>query len=465
VVNPGGAAPVSSVSNPPPVGQNRAGSGSTPGDPVPSGRTSSGPTRSELRAARVSGKRNRRWVVGLSGAAGVAALAAVLVALLVIAPASPGKAEPPPTPTLTADRAAMPSLAATDPTLPWPTTGQSAVAIPSIGYSSQSGGETPVPVASMTKVMTAYVVLQDHPLPSGTAPGPSITISTADANDYDTDVVSTQASVALQAGEVLTERQALDGMLVHSANDLAYSLAVWDAGSLPAFLAKMNATAGTLGMTETHYVDASGYTPGSVSTAADLLKVASAAMALPAFAQAVAMPAVTMPVAGMVSTYTPLLPGGVTGPTPNVVGVKSGFTSAAGGGDILAYQATVDGRPLLVLAAVTSQEMPTVLHAAGEMDLGLAQDAAGDVRSMQVVTAGHRVGTVSDAGASVPVVATTSASLLGWPGQTAKLTLIPGRQLQPGDRAGSPAGIARYSIGAEHVTVQLATTARLPSAS
>ena len=404
-------------------------------------------------------------MVGLSAAVGVAALAAVLVALLVMAPASPAKAKPPPTPSLQADGAVMPSLAATDPTFPWPTTGQSAVAIPSIGYSSQSGPETPVPVASMTKVMTAYVVLQDHPLAAGTTPGPPITISTADANDYDTDVVSTQANVPLQAGEVLSERQALDGMLVHSANDLAYSLAVWDAGSLPAFLAKMNATAARLGMAETHYVDASGYTPGSVSTAADLLKVASVAMSLPAFAQAVAMPAVTMPVAGIVSTYTPLLPGGVTGPTPNVVGVKSGFTSAAGGGDILAYQATVDRRPLLVLAAVTSQEVPTVLHAAGEMALGLAQNAAGDVRSMPVVTAGHRLGTVSDGGAPVPAVATTSASLLCWPGQTAKLTLVPGRQLQPGDPAGSPAGIARYSIAQEHVTVQLATTARLPSTS
>ena len=63
-----------------------------------------------------------------------------------------------------------------------------------------------------------------------------------------TDLDTTQASVEIQAGEVLTERQALDGMLVHSANDLAYTLACWDAGSVPAFVAKMNATAASLGM-------------------------------------------------------------------------------------------------------------------------------------------------------------------------------------------------------------------------
>jgi D-alanyl-D-alanine carboxypeptidase (penicillin-binding protein 5/6) len=424
----------------------------------------SGSTRAELRASRASHDRKRRWTVGLGAGAGGAVLATVLVAFLVLSPHGPGKASPPPTPRLRAGHVAMPTLVATDPPLPWPTTGQSALAIPSIGYAAQSGPEQPVPVASMTKVMTAYVVLQDHPLPAGTSPGPPITITTADANNYDTDVVTTQASVAVQAGEVLSERQALEGMLVHSANNLAYALAVWDAGSLPAFLAKMNATAAALGMTQTHYADASGDTPGSVSTAADLLKVASAAMALPAFAQAVAMPAVTLPVAGTVPTYTPLLPGSSTGPTPGVVGVKSGFTSAAGGGDILAYQATVDGRSLMVLAAVTSQEMATVLHVAGEMDLGLAQSAAGHLESMEVVAAGHQVGTVADGGSAVPVVATTSAGLLAWPGQTARLSLLPSRRLRPGARAGSPAGVARYSIGQEHVTVPLATAARLPAA-
>ena len=173
----------------------------------------------------------------------------------------------------------------------------------------------------MTKVMTAYVVLHDHPLATG-ANGPDLTISPTDAQDFTTDLDTTQASVEIQAGEVLTERQALDGMLVHSANDLAYTLACWDAGSVPAFVAKMNATAASLGMHQTRYADASGYTPHSMSTAADLLKVTAAAMAYPAFAQAVSMPSVTLPVSGTALSYTPLLAGG-TG-DPGVVGVKSG---------------------------------------------------------------------------------------------------------------------------------------------
>jgi D-alanyl-D-alanine carboxypeptidase (penicillin-binding protein 5/6) len=422
--------------------------------------TATTPTRAELRAARAAARRRcgRRATV-LAGVAG--ALVTVVVVLVTTGATGPANPEVPPTPRLHATLAGTVRVPPGDPALPWPATGQSAVAIPALGYTAQSGPEHPVPVASMTKVMTAYVVLRDHPL-TGTAPGPSVTITTADADDYDTDVVTTQASVDVSPGEVLTERQALDGMLVHSANNLAYALACWDAGSLPAFLAKMNATAASLGMAQTHYADASGFTPGSVSTPSDLLKVTAAAMALPAFAQAVAMPAVTLPVAGTVSSYTPMLPGGVTWPTPGVVGVKSGFTDAAGGGDILAYRATVHGSPLTVLAAVTSQEGPTVLHASGEMDLGLARAAAGAVVSVSLVSSGQRVGTVADGGRSVPVVATSAASLLAWPGQRVHQAVAASR-LRAGAPAGAAAGTAQFVLGQQRVTVPLVTAARLPA--
>ena len=69
--------------------------------------------------------------------------------------------------------------------------------------------------------------------------------------------------MSVQPGEKLNERQLLDGLLVHSANNLADVLAQWDAGSIPAFVAKMNATATSLGMTHTHYADASGLDPGT----------------------------------------------------------------------------------------------------------------------------------------------------------------------------------------------------------
>ncbi|MGO9458134.1 MAG: D-alanyl-D-alanine carboxypeptidase family protein [Acidimicrobiales bacterium] len=387
---------------------------------------------------------------------------AAVVAALVVLLAWVGIAGGPGATPVAAVRVTLPAahqVPAGDPAMPWPPTGESAVAVPAVGYRAQSGPEHPVPVASMTKVMTAYVVLHDHPLATGSN-GPDLNISPADAQDFTTDLDTTQASVEIQAGEVLTERQALDGMLVHSANDLAYTLACWDAGSVPAFVAKMNATAATLGMHQTHYADASGYTPHSMSTAADLLKVTSAAMAYPAFAQAVSMPSVTLPVSGTSLSYTPLLAGG-TASTPGVVGVKSGFTSAAGGGDILAYRTTVAGRPLVALAAVTSQQGPEVLDTAGHMALAIAQSAAGAVVAVPVVGRGQAVARASVPGATVPVVTNGAATVLAMPGQRITQTVIVAHHPRAGSRAGATVGTALFTLGDQQQVVAVRTAARL----
>lgn len=344
-------------------------------------------------------------------------------------------------------------------TFPWPATGEAAVSVPMLGFSAESGPEQPVPVASMTKVMTAYLVLHDHPL-TGTQNGPDITITAADAANYATDTVTDQSSVLVTTGEVLSERQMIDAMLVHSANNLAYALACWDAGTLTAFVAKMNATAASLGMTQTHFADASGFTPQSVSTASDLLKVAALAMDEPVFAQAVSMPAYTLPVAGTVSTYTPLLAGS-TGGVAGVVGVKSGYTTQAGGGDILAYQGTVDGRPVLALAAVTSQQGPNVLLRCGEIDLGLAQAALAEVKVVQPVAAGQSVATVVAGRWRAPVVTTTGATLLAMPGQTVTESLVVTRRPRAGARPGTPVGTVLCTLGQQQVAVPVRSTRRL----
>ena len=91
-------------------------------------------------------------------------------------------------------------------------------------------------------------------------------------------------------GEQLTERQLLEGLLVHSANNFADALAAWDAGSLPAFVDKMNTTAAILGMTGTHFADPSGLDATSESTPADLLRLARWDLASPTFAQIADLP-------------------------------------------------------------------------------------------------------------------------------------------------------------------------------
>ena len=146
-------------------------------------------------------------------------------------------------------------LPGTKKAIPWPAHGQARVEVAGVGLIGRSGGNPAVPIASVTKVMTAYTVLRDHPLAIGQN-GPLIVVSRAEAKAYPGYVRRGESRVKVKAGERITERQALQALLLPSANNMAAILARWDAGSVPAFVRKMNANAAALGMVSTHYADA-----------------------------------------------------------------------------------------------------------------------------------------------------------------------------------------------------------------
>jgi D-alanyl-D-alanine carboxypeptidase (penicillin-binding protein 5/6) len=181
-----------------------------------------------------------------------------------------------------------------------------------------------VPIASVAKVMTAYVVLRDHPLEAGQE-GPRITLTEEDAVDTERRVRQGESIVPVVAGEQLTERQALQALLLPSANNIAAVLAAWDAGSVDQFVAQMNATARSLGMTRTRYTDPSGYDDATVSTAVDQVRIVDRAMRVRVFASIVATSSALLPFAGVVQNTNTLL--GRNG----FVGVKTGSDHAAGG--------------------------------------------------------------------------------------------------------------------------------------
>ncbi len=331
-------------------------------------------------------------------------------------------------------------------TLPWPATGEAAIAIPSIGVDVAPGAEQPVPVASLTKLMTAYVILRDHPLTAhGT--GPTITVTQADVDDYDHDTVSDDSNAQVAVGEQLTEQQVLGGLLVHSADNYADLLARWDAGSTTAFVAKMNADAARLGMAHSHFDDASGISPASVSTASDVLKVAGPDMANPVVASIVSHTSITLPIAGTISTYTPLI--GLQG----IIGVKSGYTTAAGGCDVVGAVREVHGRPVLLLAAVTGQTGVAVLAQAGLHGLALVNAVAPLIGTTPVLRDGQLVAHVSEAGRTVGASAGASASLLTWPGVTADRAFRPARHLTDQELRGARVGTVEVTLGLQRVAV------------
>jgi D-alanyl-D-alanine carboxypeptidase (penicillin-binding protein 5/6) len=237
---------------------------------------------------------------------------------------------------------------AAPPSTVWPAEGQAAFI--ETGQSTVQAGpnQHPAAIASVAKVMTAYLVLRDHPL-GLRQEGPTITLTDDDVADTDRRREQEESIVSVTDGEQLTERQALRALLLPSANNIAAVLARWDAGSAGRFVARMNSTARSLGMTHTLYTDPSGYDDATVSTAADQVRIVDRAMRLPVFASIVATPSAWLPVAGIVHNTDTLL--GYDG----FVGVKTGSDDAAGG--CFAYRAVrlVAGKRTTITGVVLGQ--------------------------------------------------------------------------------------------------------------
>ncbi len=233
------------------------------------------------------------------------------------------------------------------PSTVWPASGQAAV---QVGQSRVQAGpnQHAAAIASVAKVMTAYLVLRDHPLRVG-QDGPTIALTDTDVADTERRAGQEESVVPVEAGEELNELQALQALLLPSANNIAAVLAQWDAGSVGQFVAGMNAAARALGMTHTRYTDPSGYDDATVSTAADQVRIVDRAMRQPVFASIVATSSATLPVAGTVHNTDRLL--GYDG----FVGVKTGSDSAAGG--CFAFRAVrlIDGKRTTITGVVLGQ--------------------------------------------------------------------------------------------------------------
>lgn len=267
----------------------------------------------------------------------------------------------------------------------WPATASAALLIPALGVQRTSNDRV-VPIASLTKMMTAYVVLAALPLSVG-ATGPCLTVTRDDVLVYDQMQATNQSSAAVAAGETLCEATLLDGLLVHSASNYALLLARLTWGDEATFVARMNTDAAALGLTHTRYVDVSGYLPGSVSTALEQARLAAIIMRSPVVRAIVDQSSVTLPVAGTLGSYTPYV--GID----HVVGVKSGRTDAAGGCDVMAMTFVVAGQTQLAYAVVLGARGGDLLGPAGDEALALAQSVLNSEHTLRV-DAGAVVGTL-----------------------------------------------------------------------
>ena len=344
------------------------------------------------------------------------------------------------------------------PTFAWPSTGEAAAVVEGSGSLGQLRGSQSVPVAGLIDVLTAYVVLTDHPLQQG-ADGPSIPVSSDTLTAYQNGQNGQLSEVPVAAGESLTELQALEGLLIDNGADMATLLADWDAGNTNAFVAKMSTTAQKLGMSDTHITDPSGADSATTSTAQDLVRLAEKALSNPILRQIVSLgqPSVLIPMTNVV--YNLNFDLGRDG----IIGLKTASDATAQGCYLVAAQQNIGGKTVTVVGAVLGQPGGSLGPNTAAVDAGdaLVKSIFAALHSYPVFTPGGTMGAVGAPwGATAPVTVSQPVNVVGWPGLSVKLVArhdIPKGALPKGADVGTLQAI----VGTTATRVQLRTSAPL----
>jgi len=232
--------------------------------------------------------------------------------------------------------------------------------------------DTERPIGSITKVMTALVVIEAGDLNQQIRIPKSVLAYVA---KYQAE------SAGLHPGDVLTAQELLEAMLLPSGCDAAYVLALTYGPGMPAFLAKMNATARQLGMTHTYFTSPDGLPYpteySTYSTPADLLTLGIAAMKLPLFRQIVAQSFYHLPKTGLHHSYWWDNTNDLVGSYPGADGIKTGYTAAAK--HCLLFQAVRHGITLIgvVLGSPVSGPFTADQAAASLLNWGFSLKLSG----------------------------------------------------------------------------------------
>lgn len=220
----------------------------------------------------------------------------------------------------TIDAVAVQPAAAVAATPSWPGAGGAAVSVEGISGTLASSGD-PASIASITKVVTALVVLNAMPLAPGES-GPSYYFSAADSDEYWWYLSNGESALDVPVDGTLTQYQLLQGALIGSANNYADRLAreIWPSDRV--FADAANAWLATHGVTGITITDPTGIDAGNTATPEALLVLAQKAMANPVIAEIVGTKAVELPGAGLVENTNALMA------DPGVVGIKTGTLDA-----------------------------------------------------------------------------------------------------------------------------------------
>jgi D-alanyl-D-alanine carboxypeptidase (penicillin-binding protein 5/6) len=369
--------------------------------PAPSGPAGQAPTHDDVR--RQKRRRRNRRIAGLIAIVAVLALLATYVSLTLTAPigAAASTFQRPPI--------AQPGVA----TIALPAGGEAAVSVAgaddylgstATGIFASSGGNGALPMASISKLITAMVILDAKPLGASGA-GPMITWSKADHDLYDKYYVLNATIAAMPTNSTMSEHDALETMLVVSACNYAEALADWAFGSNDAFLFATRKWLAANGLTGTVMVEPTGIDAHNLSTPSDLIALGKLAMANPVIASIVNKTALDVPsLAGMPNTNDLL-------GTDGIDGIKTGTLD---GSDLLFSSTVTVGTPspLTITGVVLAGSNRGSVDAA--VNAMITSITAG-FHHVDLATDGQTVGSYSTAwGAKATMVLGRSASTLTW---------------------------------------------------
>lgn len=240
---------------------------------------------------------------------------------------------------------AAPIDAAPAATITWPSDGSAAVSVAGFGDNLSSNEES-ASIASITKLVTALMVLDAMPLTDGQG-GPSLDFTAEDDSAYWGYLNRGESALAVPVDGSLTERQLLEGMLVGSANNYAERLATWLWPTREEFAAAAQQWLANNKLEGITVVEPTGIDAGNTGTAAAVIALSEKAMADPVVSAIVGMRTVTLPGAGLVENTNELIG------EPGIVGIKTGtldrFNVA------VAQDLTVDGVNVQLYVAVLGQ--------------------------------------------------------------------------------------------------------------
>lgn len=334
----------------------------------------------------------------------------------------------------------------------WPAQGEAAIAIDGVPDTLSSSASAPESIASITKVVTALVVLDRLPLAPGEQ-GKTYSFTQADSADYWQYRARGESSLDVPVDGSLTELQMLQGMLIASANNYAQRLASDLFGTDAAFSAAANAYLAERGIGGITIVNPTGIEAGNTATPAALIALAERALANPVIAEIVRTPELTLPGAGTFMNGNALLS------DPGVVGVKTGTLDAWN--LLTAKDITVGGTTVRAYAAVLGQPGPDSRNEAARALFTRIEE---ELQPQPSVTAGTLVGKVETLwGPDIDLVTASDATVVLWNGGSAQTSarFDLGDTREAGDTVGT--FTATGPVDASTVDVQLAAEVEPPT--